>query len=102
MGKFEDLAFNTKSESSVPKPSFILGENSFDDNSVHGSLVNANGMKENFTNGGCLVKEEHSYAHNEDDLEKSPHDSPFVTSTMESPSNEFSTAPFAKYSEADA
>ncbi|KAI5389359.1 hypothetical protein KIW84_074853 [Lathyrus oleraceus] len=86
----------------VPKPSFIPGENSFDDSSVHGSPVNANGMKENFTNGGYTVKKEHSYAHNEDDLAKSPHDSPFVRSTAESPSNEFSTAPFAKSSEADA
>lgn len=86
----------------MPKPSFIPGENSSDDSSVHGSPVNANGMQENFTSGGYTVKEEHSYAHSEDDLEKSPHDSPFVTSTAESPSNEFSTAPVVKSSEADA
>lgn len=59
-------------------------------------------MQENFTNGDYTVEEESSYAHSEDDLARSPRDSPFVTSTVESPSNEFSTSPFAKSSEADA
>ncbi|CAK8569191.1 unnamed protein product [Lathyrus sativus] len=101
-GFANDLTFDTKSASSEPKPSFIPGENSFDDNLVHGSPVNANGMQENFTNGDYTVEEESSYAHSEDDLARSPHDSPFVTNTVESPSKEFSTSPFAKSSEADA
>ncbi|KAI5402640.1 uncharacterized protein LOC127087688 isoform X1 [Lathyrus oleraceus] len=101
-GFANDLTFDKKNASSEPKPSFIPGENSFDDNPVHGSPVNANGMQENFTNGDYTVEEESSYAHSEDDLARSPRDSPFVTSTVESPSNEFSTSPFAKSSEADA
>ncbi|XP_058785551.1 uncharacterized protein LOC131660339 [Vicia villosa] len=102
-GFANDLTFDTKSASSEPKPSFIPGEqNSFDDNPVHGSPVNANGRQENFANGDYTAEEESSYAHSEDDLARSPRDSPFVRNTVESPSKEFSTSPFAKSSEADA
>lgn len=101
-GFANDLTFDTKNASSEPKPSFIPGEqNSFDDNSVHGSPVNANGRQEIFTNGDYTAEEE-SYAQSEDDLARSPRDSPFGRNAVESPSKDFSTAHFDKASEADA
>ena len=101
-GFANDLTFDTKNASLEPKPSLSPREqNSYDDNSVHDSPVNANGRHEIFTNGDYTVEEE-SYAHSEDDLARSPRESPVGRNTVESPSNDFSTAHFGKSSEADA
>lgn len=100
-GFANDLTFDKKNASSKPEPGLIHGEQNFpDDNSV-GSPVNANGKQENSTNGDYTVQDE-SYAHSEDDLGRSPHDSPAGKSTVESPSQEFSNAHFRKSFEADA
>ncbi|WJX42354.1 hypothetical protein P8452_29599 [Trifolium repens] len=102
-GFANDLTFDKKNVSSEPKPSSVPGEqNSFDDNSVYGSPVNANGRQEHFTNGDYTVEEESSYARSEDGSARSPRDSPFGRNTAESPSKEFSTAHFEKSPEADA
>ncbi|TKY75336.1 EH domain-containing protein 2 [Spatholobus suberectus] len=101
-GFANDLTFDAKNASSKPKPAFIHGEQNFsDDNSVHGSPVNANGKQENSANGDYTVEDE-SYAHSEDELVRSPHDSLAGRSTVESPSQDFSNAHFGKSSEADA
>ncbi|KAK7352165.1 hypothetical protein VNO80_17583 [Phaseolus coccineus] len=101
-GFANDLTFDTKSASSKPKPAFIDGEQNFsDDNSIHGSPVNANGKQENSANGDYTVEDE-SYAHSEEDLARSPHDSLAGRSTVESPSQDFSNPHFGKGSEADA
>ncbi|KAK7409862.1 hypothetical protein VNO78_00227 [Psophocarpus tetragonolobus] len=100
-GFANDLTFATKNATSKPKPGFIDGEQNFsDDNSVHGSPVNANGKQEDSANGDYTVEDE-SYAHSEDDLARSPH-SLAGRSTVESPSQNFSDAHFGKSSEADA
>lgn len=102
LGFANDLTFAAKSASSKPKPAFIDGEQSFsDDNSVHGSPVNANGKQEKSANGDYTVEDE-SYAHSDDELARSPHDSLAGRSTVESPSQDFSNAHFEKGSEADA
>lgn len=102
LGFANDLTFDTKNASSKPKPPFIDGEQNFsDDNSIHGSPVNANGKHENSANGDYTVDDE-SYAHSEEDLARSPHDSLAGRSTVESPSQDFSNAHFGKGSEADA
>ncbi|PNY01887.1 cytochrome p450, partial [Trifolium pratense] len=89
--------------SSEPKPSSVPAEqNSFDDNSVYGSPVNANGRQEHFTNGDYTVEKESSYARSEDGSARSPRDSPFGRNTAESPSKLFSTAHFERSPEADA
>ncbi|CAJ2642811.1 unnamed protein product [Trifolium pratense] len=101
-GFANDLTFDTKNASSEPKPSSVPAEqNSFDDNSVYGSPVNANGRQEHFTNGDYTVEEESSYAQSEGSA-RSPRDSPFGRNTAESPSKEFSNAHFEKSPEADA
>ncbi|RDX99916.1 EH domain-containing protein 2, partial [Mucuna pruriens] len=101
-GFANDLTFDAKNASSKPKPAFIHGQQNFsDDNSVHGSPVNANGKQENSANGDYTVEDE-SYAHSEDELARSPHDSLAGRSTVESPSQDFSNAHFGKGSEADA
>ncbi|KAL5063085.1 hypothetical protein RYX36_024822 [Vicia faba] len=51
---------------------------------------------------GMTIDDESSYARSEDDLARSPRDSPFVRNALESPSKEFTTSTFAKSSEADA
>ncbi|KAL2636740.1 hypothetical protein AAZV13_06G014800 [Glycine max] len=101
--KFEDEGFanDLTFASSKPNPAFIDGEqNLSDDNSVHGSPVNANGKQENSANGDYTVEDE-SYAHSEDDLARSPH-SLAGRSTLGSPSRDFSNAHFGKSFEADA
>ncbi|XP_061372845.1 uncharacterized protein LOC133315266 [Gastrolobium bilobum] len=102
-GFANDLTFDAKNASSKLKPAFIHGEQNFhDDNSLHGSPANANGKQENSTNGDYTVEDESSYAHSEDELARSPRDSPAGRTSMESPSQEFSNAHFEKSSEADA
>ncbi|XP_045828904.1 uncharacterized protein LOC123920654 [Trifolium pratense] len=102
-GFANDLTFDTKNASSEPKPSSVPAEqNSFDDNSVYGSPVNANGRQEHFTNGDYTVEKESSYARSEDGSARSPRDSPFGRNTAESPSKLFSTAHFERSPEADA
>ncbi|KAL3022487.1 hypothetical protein AAZX31_04G016000 [Glycine max] len=101
--KFEDEGFanDLTYTSSKPKSAFIDGEqNLSDDNSVHGSPVNANGKQENSANGDYTVEDE-SYAHSEDDLARIPH-SLAGRSTVESPSQDFSNSHFGKSFEADA
>nr|KYP64867.1 putative calcium-binding protein C800.10c family [Cajanus cajan] len=100
-GFANDLTFDTKNASSKPKPALIHGEQNFaDDNSVLGSPVNANGKQEHSVNGDYTVEDE-SYAHSEDELARSPHDSLARRSTVGSPSQDFSNDHF-KGSEADA
>ncbi|XP_022636770.1 actin cytoskeleton-regulatory complex protein pan1 isoform X3 [Vigna radiata var. radiata] len=99
-GFANDLTFATKKASSKPKPESIDGEQNFsDDNSIHGSPMKANGKQENSANGDYTVED---YAHSEEDLARSPHDSLAGRSTLESPSQVFSNADFGKGSEADA
>ncbi|WVZ21390.1 hypothetical protein V8G54_008712 [Vigna mungo] len=99
-GFANDLTFATKKASSKPKPVSIDGEQNFsDDNSIHGSPMKANGKQENSANGDYTVED---YAHSEEDLARSPHDSLAGRSTLESPSQVFSNADFGKGSEADA
>ncbi|XP_027354203.1 actin cytoskeleton-regulatory complex protein pan1 isoform X2 [Abrus precatorius] len=101
-GFANDLTFDAKNASSKPKPAFIHGvENFSDENTVHDSPVNANGKQDNSANGDYAVEDE-SYAHSEDDLRRSPRDSPAGRTTVESPSQVFSNAHFGKGSEADA
>lgn len=100
LGFANDLTFATKKASSKPKPESIDGEQNFsDDNSIHGSPMKANGKQENSANGDYTVED---YAHSEEDLARSPHDSLAGRSTLESPSQVFSNADFGKGSEADA
>ncbi|KAK7311026.1 hypothetical protein RJT34_08883 [Clitoria ternatea] len=100
-GFAHDLTFDTKDASSKPKPGVIHGEQNFSGgNSVIGSPVNANGKHENSANGDYTVEDE-SYAHSEDDLARSPHDSPAGRTTVESPSQDFSNTHFGRGSEAD-
>lgn len=102
LGFANDLTFDGKNASSKSKPAFIPGEQNFsDDNSVHGSPVIANVKQENSTNGDYAVEDESSYAHSEDDLTRSPRESPAGRTTVESP-REFSNAHFGKSSEIDA
>ncbi|XP_027905267.1 epidermal growth factor receptor substrate 15 isoform X2 [Vigna unguiculata] len=99
-GFANDLTFDPKNASSKPKPVFIDGEQNFsDDNSIHGSPMKANGKQENSANGDYTVED---YAHSEEDLARSPHDSLAGRSTLESPSQDFSNAHFGKGSETDA
>lgn len=101
-GFANDLTFDSKDASSKTKPALVQGEQNFsDDNSVQGSPVTANGKQGNFANGDYTVGDESSYAHSEDDMARSPHDSPAGRTTVESPSHDFSNA-FEKGSEADA
>ncbi|KAL2346170.1 hypothetical protein Fmac_000170 [Flemingia macrophylla] len=100
-GFANDLTFDTKNTSSKPQPALIHGEqNLSDDNSVLGSPVNANGKHEHSVNGDYTVEDE-SYAHSEDELARSPHDSLARRSTVGSPSQDFLNDHF-KGSEADA
>ena len=94
-GFANDLTF-AKNVPSKPKPAFIHGEQNLpDDSSVHGSPVNANGKQESAINGDYAVEDESSYAHSEDDLARSPRDSPAGRTTVEE-------SPFEKSPEADA
>ncbi|CAJ1973131.1 unnamed protein product [Sphenostylis stenocarpa] len=101
-GFANDLTFGTKNTPSKPKPAFVDAEQNFsDDNFINGSPVNANGKQENSANGDYTVEDE-SYAHSEEDLARSHHDSLARRSTVESPSQDFVNAHFGKGSEADA
>ncbi|KAE9586670.1 hypothetical protein Lal_00004540 [Lupinus albus] len=100
-GFANDLTFDMKSASSKPKPAIIHGDQSFPDDHSVGSPVKANGKHENSTNGDYTVEDESSYAHSEDDLGRSPHDSPAGKTTVESPEG-FSNDHFRKSIEADA
>ncbi|KAK7283462.1 hypothetical protein RIF29_12997 [Crotalaria pallida] len=99
-GFANDLTFDTKNVSSKPKPAVINGEQSFPEDHSVGSPVSANGKHESSTNGDYTVEDETSYAHSEDDLGRSPRDSPAGKTTVESP-QEFSNAHFRKSTEAD-
>ncbi|XP_019438105.1 PREDICTED: epidermal growth factor receptor substrate 15-like isoform X2 [Lupinus angustifolius] len=98
-GFANDLTFDTKNASS--KPAIIHEEQSFPDDHSAGSPVNANGKHENSTNGDYTLEDESSYAHSEDELGRSPRDSPAGKTTVESPQG-FSNAHFKESIEADA
>ncbi|OIV98506.1 hypothetical protein TanjilG_18790, partial [Lupinus angustifolius] len=100
-GFANDLTFDTKNASSKPKPAIIHGDQSFPDVHSVGSPVTANGKHENSTNGDYTLEDESSYAHSEDELGRSPRDSPAGKTTVESPQG-FSNAHFKESIEADA
>ncbi|CAL0326955.1 unnamed protein product [Lupinus luteus] len=100
-GFANDLTFDMKNASSKPKPAIIHGDQSFPDDYSVGSPVNANGKHENSTNGDYTFEDESSYAHSEDELGRSPRDSPAGKTAVESPQG-FSNAHFKESIEADA
>ncbi|KAF1893931.1 hypothetical protein Lal_00002482 [Lupinus albus] len=97
-GFANDLTFDTKNAYS--KPAIIHEEQSFPDDHSVDSPMNANGKHENSTNGDYTVEDDSSHAHSEDDLGRSPRDSPAGKTTVES--QEISNAHFGKSMEADA
>ncbi|KAI4336692.1 hypothetical protein L6164_015185 [Bauhinia variegata] len=100
-GFVSDLTIDMKNVSSKPKA--FVEQNLTDDNSIHASSMNTNGKQENsVSNGDHTLDGESAFSHSEDDLTRSPRDSPARRTPVESPSQEFSNVHFGKSSEADA
>ncbi|KAI4317041.1 hypothetical protein L6164_024952 [Bauhinia variegata] len=101
-GFVNDLTVDVKNVSSKPKATFVE-QHLTDDNSNHGSSMNTNGKQENSVSSGDYTPDgESAHTHSEDDLRRSPHDSPAGRTAVDSPSQEFSNVHFGKSSETDA
>nr|POF10870.1 isoform 2 of eh domain-containing protein 2 [Quercus suber] len=103
-GFANDLTLDAKNVSGPSKPQSA---------SVHKEKVSGNGSSTpNFYANGKAgnlpgisehgFESESAYSHSEDELARSPRDSPAGRTALESPSQEFSDSPFGKGSEADA
>ncbi|KAJ7966981.1 Calcium-binding ef-hand-containing protein [Quillaja saponaria] len=103
-GFVNDLAHDVKNASSNTKFAFNQTQQNFpDDNSSHGLSLDTKGKQgDSLSNGDYPIGSESAYTHSEDDVARSPHDSPAGRTAFEIPSHDFSDVHFEKSSEADA
>jgi epidermal growth factor receptor substrate 15 len=81
---------------------YVLNEQVYsDDNSTHDSYANEK-PGNSFGTSEPVFESESAYSHSEDELARSPHDSPAGRTALESPSQDFSDVHYGKGSEADA
>jgi epidermal growth factor receptor substrate 15 len=103
-GFVNDLTLDAKnvSVSSKPKSASVHNEQVYsDDNSTHDSYANEK-PGNSFGTSEPVFESESAYSHSEDELARSPHDSPAGRTALESPSQDFSDVHYGKGSEADA
>ncbi|XP_059460128.1 actin cytoskeleton-regulatory complex protein pan1-like isoform X1 [Corylus avellana] len=108
--KFEDEGFvndltpDAKNVSSLSKPksASVHKEQVYgDDSSIPESYANEK-QRNSFGTSEPVFESESAYSHSEDELVRSPHDSPAGRTAFDSPSQDFSDVHYGKGSEADA
>ncbi|KAL5778380.1 hypothetical protein ACOSP7_011306 [Xanthoceras sorbifolium] len=105
--KFEDEGFGNDftfdAKNSSNSPDAAQGEKASPNGSLTpDSLSNVDDKPRNLMTGERTFESEDGYTHSEDESARSPHGSPAGRGALESPSQEFSDAPFGRDSEADA